>query len=58
MTLFMQITETVLTHFRDDFLAKVHHKHQDVVKIKGNLLRDVFEVEDLSVWMVIVLCGW
>ena len=54
----MQITETVLTHFRDDFLAKVHHKHQDVVKIKGNLLRDVFEVEDLSVWMVIVLCGW
>ena len=41
-----------------NFRAKIHHKHQGVVKIKANLFMEVFEVDDLPLWIVIVLCGW
>ena len=38
-------------------MAKEHHKHQGVVKIKVNLFKKVFEVDDLPLWLAIVPCG-
>ena len=53
----MQISKIALTQFPDDFKAKIHKKHQGVVKIKVDLFMKVFEVADLRLWIVIVLCG-
>ena len=58
IALFIQITKIALTQFADDFYAKIHHKHQGEVKMKVNLFMEVFEVDDLPLWIVIVLCGW
>ena len=55
IALFIQITKIALTQFPDDFYAKIHHKHQGEVKMKVNLFMEVFEVDYLPLWMVIVL---
>ena len=57
VALFIQITKIALNQFPDDFYAKIHHKHQGVIKIEVNLFMEVFEVDDLPLWMIIVLCG-
>ena len=56
IALYVQITKLALTQFPDDFYAKIHHKHQGVVKMKVSLFMEVFEVNYLHLWMVIVLC--
>ena len=38
-------------------MAKIYRKHQGVLKTKVNLLMEVFEVNDLPLWMATVLCG-
>ena len=58
LALCMQSTQLALTQFPDELQAKLRHKHQGVVKIKAKLYMEVFEVDDLPLWIVIVLCGW